>query len=278
MYFPIDLHSLSSLSAFRATEFLVALGASVATLELLTIHKALRDDGLLSWRVHRLSHPRISRLLALLRFDRCFQYPAVLTLLAIRLLAGILVAVSICLRWPFRPELYLLVATSLLFNLRCSEGNDGSDQMSLFILISASLGEAVHTLHSYEAVLFFIAAQSALSYGTSGFLKVREQGWRNGQFVTEILATSTFGNRELLNLFRKHRPIRVIVGCMVAFGDCLLALAAFLPPLLCAALLFFGVCMHIGIARILGLNTFLWAFVATYPAALFVSVTIYRHV
>jgi len=276
MPFLADLHTFSSLIMLRATEFLVAIGAAVSASELLALHEALRNDGLLSWRVHRLTHPKISRLLAMLGLDRCFQHPGVLGFLAVRLLAGVLVAASICLRWPSRAEFYVLSATTLLFNLRCPEGNDGSDQMSLLILIAASLGELVHTSLSYRVVLFFIAAQSSLSYGTSGLLKVREQGWRNGRFVTEILATSSFGNRELMHRFRRHRPLRVTAGWLVAFGDCLLAFAAILPPLVCIPLLLFGVCMHLGIARILGLNTFLWAFVATYPAVLFVSLTLYK--
>jgi hypothetical protein len=37
----------------------------------------------------------------------------------------------------------------------------------------------------------------------------------------------------------------------------------------------FGVFLHIGIAAVLGLNTFLWSFVGTYPAVLWVSASIY---
>jgi hypothetical protein len=44
------------------------------------------------------------------------------------------------------------------------------------------------------AGLVFIAAQAALAYGTSGFLKVPEKGWRNGAFVVDVLKTSSFGN------------------------------------------------------------------------------------
>ena len=180
--------------------------------------------------------------------------------------------------WPTRYSLLSLALVSLLFNLRCPEGNDGSDQMSLFVIVSTAIAELLSTTTCSTIVLFFVAGQSALAYGTSGFLKIRESGWRNGEFPTAVLATSTFGNRSVLTLFQKSRALRIIAGWSVALGDCLLAVAFALPPVVSLIILLFGVGLHIGIARILGLNTFLWAFAATYPAVYFVSNLLYRHI
>jgi hypothetical protein len=259
----------------RATEVVVAVGALVMAAELLATRAELHDDGLLSWRLQRLNHPRLARLLGILRVDRLFRYPAVLVLLGIRLVAAPVLITAICLHWPVFPALFALTSTTLLFNLRSPGGNDGSDQMSLIVLVVSTLGEAVGTQAAYSAALVFVAAQSALAYGTSGFLKALENGWRNGDFVKEILATSSFGNRALLRLFTSHAILGRCCGCAVAFGDCFLGIAALLPPVACAWALGFGLILHVGIARILGLNTFLWAFGATYPAILFVSSWIY---
>jgi hypothetical protein len=261
----------------RATEVFVALGSSITAGEILSLNSALRDDGLLSWRLQRLNHPRMARLLATFGIDRCFRYPEVLGLLGIRLIVALLLIIATCLHWSVRPQLLILAAVTLLFTLRCPEGNDGSDQMSLIILLVSSLAEVIHTPVAYVTALIFIAAQSALSYGTSGFLKVQQAGWRNGVFVTEILATSSFGSRQLSRLFQAHPLSRMWCGRLVAYGDCTLALAALLPPLACSLVLIFGLSLHIGIARILGLNSFLWAFVATYPAIIFVSASLYMH-
>ena len=259
----------------RATETFVAVGSSITAGEMLTLDVAFRDAGLLSWRLQRLNHPRIARLLAMLGIDRCFRYPEVLGLLAIRLIMALLLLAATCLHWSVRPELAILTGVTLLLTLRCPEGNDGSDQMSLIILLVSLLAEVIHTPIAYSTALIFIAAQAALSYGTSGFLKIRQTGWKNGDFVTQILATSSFGNRKLMRLFQAHRPLRKYCGRFVAYGDCVLALGALLPPLACSLVLMFGLSLHIGIARILGLNTFIWAFVSTYPAIIFVSASLY---
>jgi hypothetical protein len=265
----------NSLLMLRGAEVFVAVGSSITAAEILTLDVALRDDGLLSWRLQRLNHPHIARLLAMFGIDRCFRYPEVLGLLGIRLIVALLLIAAICFHWSVRPELSILTAVTLLFTLRCPEGNDGSDQMSLIILLVGSLAEIIHTPIAYSTALIFIAAQGALAYGTSGFLKIQQTGWRNGDFVTEILATSSFGSRQLMRLFQAHLSLRKWCGRFVAYGDCVLALAALLPPLACSLVLIFGLSLHIGIARILGLNTFLWAFVASYPAIIFVSASLY---
>jgi hypothetical protein len=265
----------NSLLMLRGTEVFVAVGSSITAGEILTLKVALRDDGLLSWRLQRLNHPGIARLLAVFGIDRCFRYPEVLGLIGMRLIVALLLIAAIFFQWPVRPELLILTALTLLFTLRCPEGNDGSDQMSLIILLVSSLAEVIHTPIAYSTALIFIAAQAALSYGTSGLLKAQQAGWRNGDFVTEILATSSFGSRQLMRLFQAYLPLRKWCGRFVAFGDCLLALAALLPPVACSLVLIFGLSLHIGIARILGLNTFLWAFVATYPAIMFASASLY---
>jgi hypothetical protein len=262
----------------RGTETFVAVGSAIAAAEILNLNGALRDTGLLSWRLQRLSHPTMARYVAILGIDWSFQYPHVLGLVGVRLIAALLLIAANCLQWRVRPELLVTTVVTLLFTVRCSDSNDGSDQMSLILLVACSLAELIRTPFAYSAALIFIAAQSALSYGTSGFLKTRQAGWKNGEFVTQILATSSFGSRKLMRLFQHHPYLRTWCGRSVAYGDCLLALAALLPPLTCLLVLTFGLSLHIGIARILGLNTFLWAFVATYPAILFVSASIYSRV
>ena len=48
---------MSSSSALQLVEFIVSVSVAVASLEIVYGHDTLRDDGLLSWRLHRLSHP-----------------------------------------------------------------------------------------------------------------------------------------------------------------------------------------------------------------------------
>lgn len=260
----------------RATEALAATGAAVASAELFALRSALRDDGLLSWRVHRLYHARLTRWLERLRVAILFRYPAVLVLLGIRLVAAVSLILAALFGLPAGPPLYLLTLMGLVFTLRSSSSNDGSDQMTTIVLVALSCAQFIHTELADQACVVFIASQSSLAYGTSGLLKAKERGWRDGTYVTEILATSSFGNRDLLQLFRTNYPVRIWCGRLVAFGDCLLCAAILLPPQACVLALLLGVCLHLGIARVLGLNTFLWAFLATYPAVIYVSILLYH--
>ena len=100
-----------------------------------------------------------------------FRYPGVLVLLTARLIAVLLLIGFVIDGRSSLPVLTVLTVTSLLFTLRCPQGNDGSDQTSLIALITLTLGAAVGTSFGIKAALIFIAAQSALSYATSGILK-----------------------------------------------------------------------------------------------------------
>ena len=62
---------------------------------------------------------------------------------------------------------------------------------------------------------------------------------------------------------------------MVAGGDCAFALASVAPPTLCLIALGCAGLFHVGVARIMGLNTFLWSFAATFPATYWVSSVLY---
>jgi hypothetical protein len=69
-----------------------------------------------------------------------------------------------------------------------------------------------------------------------------------------------------------------VFGSPNAYGDCTFAVAVLAPPALCLIVLGCASVFHIGVARILGLNTFLWSFAATFPASCCVSTYVYTHI
>jgi hypothetical protein len=262
--------------ALRAVDFILAIGAVVFSMEFFAIRDSLCDEGMLSWRVHRLSLPRITlRIIAGCGLDHLFAYRFVIILLATRVLAAITFILLNGVGWSGVVPLSILAATALMFTLRNPQGNDGSDQMATIILVASTLSRLVGTTFSVRACLVFIAAEASLAYGTSGLLKIVMKEWRDGTFVTEILKTSSYGNRRLLEVFKNRRGIAIFAGWAVCMGDCSLSSAALLPPEFCLSLLAFGVALHFGIATVLGLNTFVWSFVATFPAILWCSVHLY---
>ena len=261
----------------RLIEAFLCVGVAITSMEIVSIRQEYMDNGLLSWRIQRLSHGVIWDLSHKLKFDFILKYPTVLGIVFARLFSALWIIYSALNGYPTSVPLVILTLSTFLMLIRSPQGNDGSDQMATIILVAITLSELVGTQVSRSLGLFFIAAQASLAYGVSGFLKVPQLGWRNGSYVKEILSTSSFGNKVLLAFVEKHQLAAKALGLSIGLGDCVLCLGALLPPPLTAVIFCFGFVLHLGIAAILGLNTFFWSFVATFPATMWVSLSLYGY-
>ena len=255
----------------RLTASLAAMSPLLSSLELFRRRDLLQDRGLLSWRIHRLRKPRLTRILARLGIARLLPYPHILGLLWLRVAAAVSIpALALAGISPLVP-LVVLIASNALFTLRNPAANDGADQLSQITLLTCALAESIHTPHACTAALIFLAAQSALAYATSGWLKAPHRDWYTGRYLLQILSTALAGDRSLWHSLSARPTLARACGALVVLTDCTLSLAALFPPHLCLAILAAGVLLHLAIARVMGLNTFVWAFVATYPAVWFAS-------
>jgi hypothetical protein len=261
--------------ALRCSEAMAAVSSIILSAEVFMQTDLFSDRGLLSWRVNRLTHPLIDRVTRMVGVDAVFRYQNFLRLQAVRLILAIALLLAILMGRSTSALLSMEVMLTLLLHLRCSTSNDGSDQFTLIVLIACMFAELVGTPLLYVGACCFVAGEAMVAYSTSGWLKILEPGWRDGSIITGVLATSTFGNRSLYRWYSEHAAMAVCSGLGVAVGDCILGIAALLPPSVCLTVLLFGFLLHVGIARVLGLNTFLWAFCATYPPTYFVSSTLY---
>lgn len=263
---------------FYCIEAILSIQVIISSLELLNNRYIFKDAGLLSWRISRLYHPEIAVLTRKVGIDFLFQYPNIMLLLLLRTFIAVMVLISIFLSYSTFVLFLLLTVITLLLTLRSPQSNDGSDQMASILILTCTIAEGVPAVYGKEISIFFIVAQSSLAYATSGFLKLTKKDWQNGKYVTEILKTSSFGNRYLLQQVLKKKYLAKVFGCGVAYGDSVLAFAFAFPPKMCLALLAFGSLLHIGIGLVMGLNNFLWSFGATYPAVYFTSLRIHGFV
>jgi hypothetical protein len=162
-------------------------------------------------------------------------------------------------------------------NVRDVYGGDGSQQMNTLLGASLLLGFNPWVSPVIgQVALFFIAAQACLAYCTSGVAKLVSPVWRSGDALFRILATksygSEFGFRALSLTPRLGRFVcRATVGIEVLFP-----LAIFGPKWLLIAVLGWGILFHILNAFLMGLNTFFWAFTATYPALIYLWTQLHR--
>jgi hypothetical protein len=197
------------------------------------------------------------------------SYPRVLGLIGIRAILAVALLVG--------PRLLLIDPRIIcpvallggLLTIRNAYGQDGADQMSWILFTSLALVSLLPTVAVRIACLWFLALQGCLSYSTAGIAKATAKHWRDGTYLIRILGTKMYGNIAVSE-FLNSRPAyaRFVARLLIAWESCF-PLILFLPPTLVICMLATGVLFHVANAYIMGLNTFFWSFLATYPAILY---------
>lgn len=169
----------------------------------------------------------------------------------------------------------VIVALSLFLHLRVPFGLDGSDQMLLLIFVALFLqssfpDDAIVT----NACLWFIALQACLSYTTAGIAKLVSPVWRSGDAMFLITNTQSYGTRAISALLLEYPVLSSLMAWIVITFECVFPLALVLGIPGCFAILTWGVLFHVGNGLLMGLNTFIWAFLATYPAIVYCSLQV----
>jgi hypothetical protein len=234
--------------------------------------------GLLSWKYIKPSKKSfVEGWMSGRVFELFFSIPGIVTLNCLRLILALALLAIIR---AGAPETYMtgailgITLSTLLLTVRNVYSNNGADQLLLIILIAlciSRIGPAGGPIRFLS--ILFVGCQSTLSYFTSGFFKLLQPNWRNGTSLRDILSTGTFGH-PLLKRLMDSIPLAYKTGsAVVIYGEMLLGLCFFLPPGFAVFLLMGGVLFHFAVAVTMGLNTFFWAFLATYPAVYFVCLS-----
>ncbi len=245
--------------ALRWMELLVALAIVQGTLELLAVRRSFADDG--TWRWSTLARELPALLAPVLR------YRPFLVVLALRLAAALLLLAGV--RGAVAPVLWV---TSLLVNVRFrGTTNGGSDMMVMVVLSALSLAHlAPHVAWAPRAAVLYVAAQAFMSYFIAGVAKLTSASWRDGSAIRAFVTTPHFAVPPLLVRSTAARSdLRALAWGVMAF-ECAAPLAL-LHPVACATYLVVACCFHIGNAWAFGLNRFVLAWAATWPALLYVS-------
>jgi hypothetical protein len=120
-----------------------------------------------------------------------------------------------------------------------------------------------------EVALGFVAVQVLIEYAGSGYSKATAwRTWVRGPSLLQVLASSNYGHPRAAAFVESHP----VAGGVLASGVIALEIAApvslILPTPISESLLLGLLAFHLGAATLIGLNTFVWAFAATYPAIL----------
>ena len=240
---------LDSFTALLLTQRILGVGLLIQSVELILTRRIYGNDGALAgWG-------DVSGLLAL---------RSGLALWLMIAPGGVSAVVNVVL-------LATLLVSSAWLTLR-SRGPvcGGSDSMFFQVqlgLFVAALGFVTPLLTKLG--LGWIAAQSVLSYFLAGLGKIQNAGWRNGVALQHLFASN--GPYVLWHGVRRlatSQPICVLLGWSVVLFELAFPVLLVLPVAGKLAFIMAALTFHLANAVVLGLNRFVWAWAATYPALL----------
>jgi hypothetical protein len=255
----------------RWTERLVGMSVIISSLEWLARPAQFADPGMFSWSVFRLRTTWMAsrRAAGLLRL--IFGQRGVLSMHLLRLAGAVLLFFNLTDGIATGVLTATMAAFGMLFHTRTPYGHDGSDQMASIILIVLSIGYATSSPFTWALCFWFIALQATISYAAAGWAKVFNPGWRNGSLLARIWRTSTYGSAGIAAVTIKRGWPVSSAARFVLLWECTFPLVLVLPYPAIAVSLAAGFLFHVGSAAVMGLNTFVWSFAATYPALLYCS-------
>ena len=237
---------------------LAALAVAVNAFELLTLRRALANDGV--WRAPVLSaswgiwHPLLG--------PRPFTAVLVTQLALAALLAVTPNSTSGCIASA------ALACTTWLAALRFRGNvNGGSDAMLFTVLGGLALAQmplAPAVVH--EGGVLYVAMQVTLSYLRAGLVKAKERRWWSGHALSAFLALPAYGVPAWVpRRMPQHRTLLRVASVGVISFECL-APMAWLDPVACLAVITIALSFHVATAAVFGLNRFLLAWSAALPA------------
>jgi hypothetical protein len=177
------------------------------------------------------------------------------------------------LRWPLGVSIIFRVALTV----RAPLGLSQADKLLTVILLTLGLVELLPSKMGEPFALSFICGQSLLAYFSAGVFKCREQRWRDGSFLREVLSTEAYSTPALAQFLRASPAVCRPFATILILGEITFPLVLVASRPLMLAILAAGLLFHVCVATIMGLRTFLWAFLSTYPAIMYCNAMVWRY-
>lgn len=132
--------------------------------------------------------------------------------------------------------------------------------LSLFAVAGDGVGQT--------AALAFIALQGLLGYFCAGVSKLTHPSWKRGTAIREVLQSDMFGVPRLAALLPLSLLTAPVSWSALAF-EILGPPLSLLSPNAALGFCLVALCFHLGVALMMGISQFLFAFGATHPAIYF---------
>jgi hypothetical protein len=247
-------------------ERLVAVAVLLQTIEYFQIRRVASRSGIWSWPVLREAFKEFPQAVRRV-LDVLLDYPGFMALLGVRFACAVLTFA-----YP-QPVFSLgLFLTTVLICLRWrGTFNGGSDYMTLIVLGGLCVGTFFGQYPAVAAgALWYVGLQVCLSYFVAGLVKLRAGNWRSGRALSGFLSSSNYAVPGLVRYALSQPLLAAGVSWGVILFECSFPLVL-LSPHLCAAYIGLALAFHLAIAYLFGLNRFLFAWGAAYPALYYCS-------
>lgn len=147
--------------------------------------------------------------------------------------------------------------------------NGGSDYMSLLVLWTCALGLS-QTTELGDVCLYYLTFQLCFSYFRAGWIKLKNPRWRNGTALPSFLGSPIYARSRLTDFVIEVPTAAKFLSWIVIVFEVSFPVALLHHNIalgfMCAAAVF-----HLCNAYIFGLNRFVFAWIAAYPALFYVS-------
>ncbi len=252
--------------SLRALECLLATSLLIQTVEFLRIRDTGNARAVWSWALQRqdVAHaPGWMRAL----FDRLFTERAHRLHLLLRAAA----AASLYAGVSLASSVFLFISTVLILIRWRGAFNGGSDFMTIVVLtgvlVSQLASPVVGPVLARKAGLWYIALHAITSYFISGAIKLLQREWRDGRLLTHFLDGGLYGPLPADSLLRR-RPVAMLASWSFILWECLFPVAL-AGPVLAALWCSVALVFHLLVFRFFGLNRFVWAWSASFPAIIY---------
>ncbi len=257
---------MSLVSCLSWTERLLGFALLLQTLELLQLRRAFSDAGVFRWSILAAEHRALPAPLRWM-FAVLLPYRPFLLLLVLRLplIALLMLGVHVA----ALPLLLSQLAIGARFR---GTFNGGSDYMTVVLLLAVAVGSLrPQSATLLTACLAYVCVQLTFSYFIAGIVKLVKPEWRSGAALAGLLGSNRYGTPRWLARLAA-RPALARGGAWAVLGfECTFPFAL-LDARLAVGLLGLGALFHVGNVLAFGLNRFLFAWLAAYPALLYFSV------
>jgi len=266
---------ITETAVIRAAEAGLSAYCVLTALQALVDYERYTATGVLNWEVARL---QFNKQWQQVTSDILFRGSRSRWLLVAHLLGGMSLGFQAATNTSSVIPASLVIVTTLLMGVRHHAGFNGTYHLSLVVALAVLWGRATQNPVSVKVAIAFVGLQSVLAYALSGWLKLGNADWRDGDVLTRLSESEIWIADSAATILARSPASKTVIAWSILTFECLFPVVLFLPKSAAVAVLLSGFLFHFINAVFLGLNTFLFIFVATYPAIYYLNRVIHTTV